>query len=67
MKAAAWPPAEPTLRSVTAGREVLASALEYSVATVVASVDGVTSAAPWNCIVSAVMPAPGDDAVLTLM
>jgi hypothetical protein len=28
VNAAAWPPAEPTLRSVTAGRDVLAVALE---------------------------------------
>ncbi len=36
MNAAAWPPFEPTLRSVTAGFVVAVVAFEYSVATAVA-------------------------------
>ena len=36
MNAAAWPPAAPTLRMVTAGFAVAVLALEYSVATAVA-------------------------------
>ena len=36
MNAAAWPPLEPTERSVTAGFAVAVVAFEYSVATAVA-------------------------------
>ena len=60
MKAAAWPPLVPTLRSVTAGFAVAVVALEYSVATAVGAARACTGRPmPWNCIVWSVMPAPG--------
>ena len=53
---AAWP--APTERSVTAGAPVAPAGPEYSEATVLAPASAQTSAVPWNCIVSPVIPAP---------
>ena len=65
MKAAAWPPLVPTSRSVTAGFDVAAVAVEYSVATLRAPERVYRSAVPWNCMVSPTIPLPGADVVST--